>query len=55
VTLDVEWLQDGVDKEWFYAEDIESIRRAKSYPLGGWWFLPKWQLDEEFIRRWPVS
>jgi hypothetical protein len=47
VTPDVEWLQDSADKGWFYAEHVGSVRSAKNYRPVGWWFLPKWQPDEE--------
>ncbi len=46
MTSDVEWLQDGVDKGWFYAESVGSVRSATSYRAGGCWFLPKWLPDE---------
>jgi len=39
------WERDGIDSGWFYSPEIGSIRSARRYKSGGWWFLPAWLPD----------
>jgi len=40
-----DWERDGIDSGWFCSQEIGSIRSARSYKPGGWWFLPAWLPD----------
>jgi len=39
------WERDGLDSGWLHSAGIGSIRSARSYKPGGWWFLPAWLPD----------
>jgi hypothetical protein len=39
------WEPDGLDPGWINSAEIGSIRSARSYKPGGWWFLPAWRAD----------
>jgi hypothetical protein len=39
------WQHDGIDPGWLYLPGVGSIRSARSYKPGGWWFLPEWLPD----------
>jgi hypothetical protein len=39
------WERDGIDPGWLHSAEIGSIRSARSYKPGGWWFLPAWLPD----------
>lgn len=39
------WRRDGLDPGWICSVEIGSIRSARSYKPGGWWFLPAWLPD----------
>lgn len=41
------WEQDGIDRGWYYARNIGSVRSAMSWKPGGWWFLAEWLPDTD--------